>query len=160
MSGLALAYALHLAATVVWLGGLVALGGLVLPMLRRQPDAAAAARLWLRLERRFDPWAWFGLALLLGTGMFQMSASPNYRGFLIIAGPWAWALLLKHGGYALLALWSLYRTWGVLPALERALWRQGLPDEVFWHRAQGWYAVALVLALAVLVLTAVARAAA
>jgi hypothetical protein len=40
--------------------------------------------------------AWLCLAVLGATGMFQMSASPSYEGFLAIHNPWSQAILVKH----------------------------------------------------------------
>ncbi len=158
MSGLALAYTLHMAATVVWVGGLVVLSVLVFPLVQRHLPPEQAAHFWVRLRRRFDPVAWFCLTLLVGTGMFQMSANPNYEGFLVVANTWARAILLKHIAFLALTVLSAYHTWGLLPALERALLRGGVPSSHHLRRERWWQWGAVGLSLVVLALTAVARA--
>src|SRR5436190_9397084 len=43
----------------------------------------------LPIYRRFNPLAWISLAVLVASGLTQMSASKNYQGLLRIANPWA-----------------------------------------------------------------------
>jgi uncharacterized membrane protein len=121
---LSLTYWLHMLATVVWLGGLAALSILVIPSARRSLDAGAYSRLLESIQRRLDPLGWLCLAVLVGTGLFQMSANPNYHGFLAINNRWATAILAKHLLFFVMIAASGYLTWGVLPALRRAALRQ------------------------------------
>src|SRR3990172_11222963 len=93
---LSMAYWLHMLATVVWLGGLAALILFVLPTARRNLEAQAYSRLVEKAQRRLDPLAWLSVVVLVGTGLFQMSASPNYEGYLAIRNRWAAAILIKH----------------------------------------------------------------
>lgn len=94
---LAIAYALHLMATVVWVGGLALLALVVWPAARARLGAGPEAGRFLSdLQRRFYPLAWVSLAVLVGTGLMQMAADPNYDGFLQINSPWAASMLVKH----------------------------------------------------------------
>jgi len=93
---LALSYWLHMLATVTWIGGLAALTLVVLPALQAQDDLEQQARSLNKIQRRLDPLAWFSLLVLLGTGLTQMSASPNYEGVLAITNGWSVAIFLKH----------------------------------------------------------------
>jgi putative copper resistance protein D len=102
---LAVLYAVHLLAAVVWIGGLVMLSGVVLPAARRVMSTRADAKtlamdpvetVLAELERRFTPLANLSLVTLIATGMLQMSADENYGGFLQFANTWAWAMLFKH----------------------------------------------------------------
>ena len=73
-------------------------------------------------RRRFDPMngiSWISLAILIGTGMVQLGANPNYTGFLGIDNNWAIAILLKHIAFGGILLLSSYQTWGLAPAIER-----------------------------------------
>lgn len=160
---LSAAYWLHMLATLTWLGGLAALAILVLPAARRTLELPAYTRLLGELQRRLDPLAWASLVLLAATGMFQMSASPNYSGFLAIDSRWAAAILIKHLVFFIMTGLSAYLTWGILPALRRAALRQAAgrdtPEtaqlqgrEIFLLRLN------LVLGVIVLALTAIARA--
>ena len=158
-----LAYWLHMLATVAWIGGLASLALVVIPAARQslKPDGYAA--FLGAVQRRFDPLAWFSLALLAGTGMFQMSAHPNYQGFLAVESRWAWAILVKHIFFFGMALLSAYLTWGLLPRLRRLALRQAHGD---WSETENaalrqqerrLLQLNLVLGLFILALTAIAR---
>jgi len=116
---MAVFYWLHMLATVVWIGGLAALALLVLPAARRSLDHAAFAALLGRLQSRLQLVGWLCLAVLGATGMFQMSAHPQYSGFLSIDNPWAAAILGKHVAIFLMVAASAYSTWGLMPAMRR-----------------------------------------
>jgi uncharacterized membrane protein len=116
---LALIYWLHMLATIVWIGGLAAVVLLILPAARTSLQANEFAILLEKVQRRLDPAGWLSLVVLLGTGMFQMSANPNYQGFLAIDSRWAIAILVKHLFFFGMVAVSAYLTWGLLPALRR-----------------------------------------
>ncbi len=116
---LALAYWLHLLATVIWIGGQSTLAWLVIPAARRTLPAGSYEVFLRALQERLQQIAWFSLALLAGSGMFQMSAHPAYHGFLSIDSSWATAMLLKHLAVGAMLVLSAYLTWGLLPALQR-----------------------------------------
>ena len=116
---LGLMYWLHLLATVVWIGGLSSLALIVFPAARKALDDAAFAAFLGRVQERLNQVGWLSLAVLGGTGMFQMSASPHYNGFLAIDNSWATAMLLKHIAILGMVLVSAYNTWGLLPSLRR-----------------------------------------
>jgi uncharacterized membrane protein len=164
---LALVYWLHMLATVVWIGGLTAVVLLVIPAGRRSLNAEAYASLLGDLQRRLDPLAWFSLVLLAGTGLIQMSANPNYEGFLTFGNRWAVAILLKHLVFLAMTGLSAYLTWGVLPGLRRLALRQaryasaGENDPAaarLQEREVLLLRVNLALGIVVLALTALARA--
>ena len=158
---LTLAYGLHLVATVVWIGSLAALAWLVLPAARRVLDTQAWGRLLAEIQKRLDPLSWFCLAVLAGTGMFQLSASPHYQGFLQIDSAWGVAILVKHILFAAMAVLSAYLTWGLLPALRRNALRQVAdPAESARLERRNLFLLRLSLFLSILILalTALARA--
>lgn len=164
--GLALAYWLHMLATVAWIGALVTLAVLVLPAAQNLLDGQSFSALIGQIRRRLQPLSWFSLLLLTGTGMFQMSAHPAYEGFLAITNSWAVAILAKHLVIGLMVAANIYMTWGVLPALQRsALLRAAgkLTDpgelERLQRREHTLLRWNLVLSLLVLACTAWARAA-
>jgi len=161
---LSLAFWLHLLATVAWIGGLVALVILVLPAARKSLEPETYARFLEQLQRRLDPLGWLSLAVLLATGLFQMSANPNYAGFLSISNRWAASMLLKHILFIGMIGVSAYLTWGILPALRRiALMRVKGMDaqaaEKLLNRETQLLRINLVLGVLILGLTALARAA-
>jgi uncharacterized membrane protein len=160
-----LAYWLHMLATVVWIGGLAALAVFVLPAARRTLDAPSYAAFLSDVQQRFDPLGWFSLAVLAGTGMFQMSASPNYQGFLAIENPWAVAILVKHLLFFAMAGLSAYLTWGLMPQIRRLALRRAASNPVDEPAARRLAAqetrllqLNLLLGILVLALTAIARA--
>jgi uncharacterized membrane protein len=161
-SALSLTYWLHMLATVVWIGGLAAMVLLVLPAARRSLDASAYAELLASTQRRLDPLAWISLLVLAGTGLFQMSASPNYQGFLTINNRWALAILVKHLVFFAMIGVSAFITWGLLPRLQRVALRQayGLdaPEaEKLQRQETALLRLNLALGALILALTAVAR---
>jgi len=163
---LALAYWLHIIATVSWIGGLMTLSILVIPAARRTLQAADYAAYLGRLQDGLQRIGWLSLAVLIGTGLFQMSAHPSYQGFLVITNSWAVAILAKHLVIGAMVLTSAYLTWVVMPELKRlALLRAaGRPvepdrDVRLQNRETLILRVNLGLSLIVLLLTAIARSA-
>ena len=161
---LVVAYWLHMLATVTWIGGLVTLAWLVVPAARRSLESSSYNSLLERLQNRLQSVGWFCMVLLVGTGMFQLSANPNYSGFLAINNRWALAILVKHLMIVAMVAISAYLTWFLLPSLRRAAMRQaqGLitadAGEKLRQREQSLLRLNLTLALVVLALTALARA--
>ncbi|MCY4145843.1 MAG: CopD family protein [Chloroflexi bacterium] len=149
----------HISASVVWFGGLLMLALLVVPELRRglagQPALNALLR---RLRRRFALWGNLALALLLVTGLLQMTDDVNYTGLLQVGNRWSQALLIKHILIVVLALVGAALQLGVLPALERAslLIERDLGDAEAMARLQmrERRLTLLMVALAVLILAA------
>lgn len=160
---LTIAFWLHMLATVVWIGGLAALSILVLPAARKALEASAYAALIESIQRRLDPLGWLCLLLLVATGLVQMSANPNYHGFLAISNRWALAILIKHIVFAGMTAVSAYLTWGLLPALRRAALLQthgqaAAGAERMRSQELLLLRLNLILGLLVLALTALARA--
>ena len=150
-------------ATVLWLGSLASLSLLVLPALRKV-DVKSQGILLEAIQKRLDSLGWFSLALLLATGMFQMSANSNYEGFLALRGTWAISILIKHIFFGLMIVVSAAQTWWLLPNIQRAMLRQqklGDEKEIASLRKREALLLNLNLILAILILgvTALARAA-
>lgn len=159
---LTLAYALHMAATVSWIGGLFFQAVILGPAIQRALDPPAMARLLELLRRRFDPLAWLSLAVLVATGLTQMSANPGYQGFLAIGNRWAAAILAKHLVIAGMIGLAAFQTWFLYPRLSRlALRGSRSPEETSSTQRQqvSLGRLNLLLSVAVLLLTAVARTA-
>jgi len=175
---LSLVFWLHMLATISWIGGVAVLAVLVLPAARKSLDAQAYLSFIGQICRRFDPQVWFSLVLLAGTGMLQMGADPNYQGVLALENSWSLAIFVKHVLFLLMAGFSGYMTWGILPALNRlALLRARLhagagvenkasvqetlarQEEQLLRREERLIRLNLVLGVLVLALTAIARVA-
>ena len=113
---LVFSYWIHLLATVIWFGSLVLMGLAAWPALQK---GSLAANSWLALQKRLTPWANISLVLLLVTGFIQMTNDTNYSGFLVIDSTWAWAMLVKHIAFVLLAVITAYLQFGLYPAANR-----------------------------------------
>jgi len=161
---IALVYWLHMLATVAWLGGLAAIAILVLPTAKRVLKPADQLAFIDGIQRRLEPLAWFSLAILIVTGLFQLSINPHYNGFLSTSGQWSLAILTKHTLIILMIVVSAIQTWEVLPAIRRGLIRieKGGVDEAEVKRLQKRETLLLrlniVLSVLILAATAFARA--
>ena len=119
-SSLAISLFFHLLATVVWIGGLVIITVLVWPEARRVlAENPAAYQFLTRLRKRFMPLSNLSLAVLLVTGLFQMTADPNYEGVLQFANEWSQVMLLKHLALVGMVICGVALQFWVAPALER-----------------------------------------
>ncbi len=158
-------YWLHMLATVAWIGGLATLALLVLPAARKTLSGKAYSDFISQITRRLQLIGWLSLMVLVATGLFQMSASTSYQGFLAITNPWAVAILLKHMVIVLMVIASAYLTWFLTPALERLALLQahgkGSPPELagLQQREELLVRINLGISILVLLLTAWARSA-
>jgi uncharacterized membrane protein len=148
-------------ATVVWIGGMVFMT-LVLPAaLKDEPESA---RVFAAIRRRFGPLAGLSLIVLIVTGMAQLTSSTHYVGFLNFTSAWAKAILLKHIAVGGMIVVALYMSQALQPDIRRTavLLSAGKarPEEMqaLTRRQARAAQVNLVLAIVVLVLTAIARA--
>lgn len=160
---LAIIYWLHMLATIFAVGGLATLSLLVLPAARSILDPISQAAFLEKVQRYLETLGWFCLAVLVTTGMFQLSASPNYAGFFSISNRWAQAILAKHLLVGGMVAVSMAQTWGVLPEIRRALLKAqkvGNSGELAaLHRREAWLVrLNMILAVFVLLMTAFARA--
>lgn len=163
---LTLAYWLHMLATAIWVGGLAVLALIVIPAARKTIPGEAYGAFLGQVQRRLQSTGWFSLAVLAVTGMFQMSSSPFYKGFLAIENTWSWAILIKHLAIGLMVLFSVYATWGITPALRRLALLQSAGRQVdaaqlarLHAREELLLKLNLVVSIIVLALTAIARSA-
>jgi len=157
----AASYALHLVATVIWIGGLASLAFLASPLLARLPASERESARHVS-ARRFVPLAWLCLAIFVVTGLTQMSANPGYAGLLVVRDAWSAAILVKHLVVGLMAAVLAYQTWVLYPRLERialGLDAHDIVKQARWRRLDlHLLRLSAVLGLLVLLLTAIARA--
>ncbi len=117
---LVVSYWLHMLASIVWVGGLALMSLVVWPgaraVLGSGPELSNLIR---RLQMRFYPLAWTSLAVLIATGLTQMSANPHYDGFLRITNAWAVAILTKHLVVGAMIVIGLYMQLSLQPELIR-----------------------------------------
>jgi uncharacterized membrane protein len=157
-AALTIAFWLHMAATIVWIGGLFYQAVVVNPALERFPDQRG--RLANDLRRRFQPLAWLSLFVLIGTGLLQMSGNPNYEGLFAISNPWSRSILAKHAAIGLMVLVAAYQTWVLNPRLSLlALKQEAAASDQVAGDISRLNRVSLALGILVLGLTALARTA-
>jgi uncharacterized membrane protein len=154
---LAVSVFFHLVATAFWIGGLLVTVITVWPEARRALGEDAALLAFMsRLRRRITPYFNLSLAVLLATGMVQMSLDSNYDGLLQFDNDWSRVILFKHILLIGMVLCSLTLQWGVAPALERhtlLLARgKGDPADYARQRHREIWLTRIMLALGVLIL--------
>jgi putative copper resistance protein D len=158
---LAASYVLHMLATVVWIGGIVFMALVVAPATRDEPGGS---RLFAAIRRRFAPLAGLSLAVLIVTGMVQLTSSTHYAGFLNLSNMWAQAILLKHIAVGGMIVTALYMNLVIHPDINRTAMLlsagKAQPEEMtaLSRRQSRAAQINLVLATVVLLFTAIARA--
>lgn len=158
---LAIIYWLHMLATVIWIGSLAAINLLVLPASQRTLKLGDQLSFISALQKRLEPLAWFCMGLLVVTGLFQLSTSPHYDGFLSVSTQWSLAILVKHSLAVVMVVVSAIQTWEVLPSIHRTLLKKEKADEGELAKLQKKelliLRVNLILSALILAATALAR---
>jgi uncharacterized membrane protein len=149
-------------ATIVWLGGLATISLWLMPSMRVALSANAYADWIAKLNNRMNALGWLSIAILIATGLVQMSANINYEGLFSIANNWALALLLKHIVFFGMIAISAYITWALTPKLQHAALlraRDGSSgqEQILLKRFQRLMALDLILGIITLAFTAFAR---
>jgi uncharacterized membrane protein len=83
---------IHLTAAAFWVGGMLFLSLVAVPLLKKAPDPVLAQREFVNQARRFRMLVWVALSLLLVTGSILL---PNYVNFSETLGDWPLAVLIK-----------------------------------------------------------------
>jgi uncharacterized membrane protein len=86
---------IHVLSAITWIGGMLFIALVVVPVTRRLDDAALTRRLIQQLGVRFRTVGWIALILLVVTGLLNLWASP----FLLTSPRFLWKLGL--------VIWSL-----------------------------------------------------
>ena len=160
---LTIAFWLHMLATVSWVGGQAILSLVVFPASRKTLSPENHHLLISAISQRMNAIGWISLGVLIGTGMIQLGANPNYTGFLGIDSSWAVAILLKHIAFGGILLLSAYQTWGLIPAIERIALLQARgkasqeEQDALRHRESRILLLNTLLSVVVLFFTALAR---
>ncbi len=160
---LTVAFWLHMLATVSWVGGQAIISLVVIPLSRKTLPIEQHHQLLASINKRMSGIGWIGLAVLIGTGLIQLSANENYTGFLAIDNRWAVAILLKHLAFGGILLLSAFQTWSLAPSIERTALLQIkgkatlAEQETLQRREELTQRINVILSVVVLFLTAVAR---
>jgi len=95
---------IHLTAATFWVGGMLFLSLVAVPLLPKAPDPASAQREFVNQVRRFRMLVWVALSLLIVTGAMLL---PNLVNFSTPFGKWPPVVLLKLTLVLLLVVMSL-----------------------------------------------------
>ena len=135
---------LHVLAAMLWLGGMLFLGAVGAPALRRVEPAALRQSLFHEIGTRFRGIGWAAIAVLLVTGTVNL----YYRGWLhwdgVLASPGFWrtqyghALAIKLVAVAAMIAISAAHDFVLGPAAVRAARGDGLEAGVLRRRAALW----------------------
>ena len=115
----------HILAAFVWVGGMLFLGVVGAPVLRRVEPAALRQQLFQQLGLRFRVVGWAAVAVLIVTGVINL----HYRGWLrgsVLGEPAFWrtgtghALAGKLLGVTLMIVLSAVHDFAIGPAAGRA----------------------------------------
>lgn len=123
-------------ATVVWIGSLAAINLLFLPAATRTLNVGDQLSLVTALQKRLEPLAWFCMGILVVTGLFQMSTSEHYDGFVSVSSQWSLSILIKHIFGLVMVVVSAIQTWEVLPNIQRILLKKDKASEAELTRLQ------------------------
>lgn len=86
---MAIALFLHVISDVIWIGGMFLAYVAVRPAAIEVLDPPQRLKLWLGIFRRFFPWVWASVILLLATGFYmmgQMGALPRFVIIMTVIG--------------------------------------------------------------------------
>lgn len=113
--------ALHDLAAVVWVGGLVALGLVVLPAVKvtlgRGPQGLAVID---AVQKRLHPLVWVSMAVVIVTGLLQARSTQLFAGLFSTANPYSSLLTAKHVLVLLMIATGLYRSLALVRGKDRS----------------------------------------
>ena len=95
---------IHLIAATFWVGGMLFLSLVAVPLLKKAPDPASAQREFINMARRFRALVWVALSILLVTGSLLLL---NHVDFSTSLGEWPTPVLIKLSLVAALIFVSL-----------------------------------------------------
>ena len=114
---------LHILAAVIWIGGMLFLSLVAVPVLRQFETPLVRRDLFRAMARRFRRLVWICIAVLIPTGIVNVL----YYGNTVAGAPYMTVLHIKLGLVAFLILMGLLHDFVVGPRAGRAMSRDGLP---------------------------------
>lgn len=141
--------ALHNIATVIWLGGLFALGFLILPLTDRISDPLARQDFLKHLQQRLFQWVLPAIIFMMITGMLMTRASGQVTRLFDFSNRYGILLSIKHIFYFLMVLIAIRRQ-----IILRKSWKNPLLKNQINMRPVPVY-INLILGIGVLVLSGI-----
>lgn len=147
---------LHLVAAAVWVGSMVFLSLVLVPVARRLPPKERAA-LIAQVGARFRPVGWTALAVLVLTGVVNAAyRGVTWEGIVtgrVLGGTWGRTLAVKVALVVVLLGLSALHDFVIGPASSRLMAQQITPQALRVRRQAAWLGrITLLLALAVVLL--------
>jgi|GEM_PF-2429354 len=141
--------ALHNIATVIWLGGLFALGFLILPLADRISDPLARQDFLKHLQQRLFQWVLPAIIFMMITGMLMTRASGQVTRLFDFSNRYGILLSIKHIFCFLMVLIAIRRQ-----IILRKSWKNPLLKNQINMRPVPVY-INLILGVGVLVLSGI-----
>jgi len=114
---------LHILAAVIWIGGMLFLSLIAVPVLRRVDSPLLRRDLFRAMAQRFRRLVWICIAILIPTGIVNVL----YYGNTAAGSPYMKVLHIKLGLVVFLVIMGLFHDFVIGPRAERAMSRDGLP---------------------------------
>jgi len=114
---------LHIVAAVIWIGGMLFLSLVAVPVLRQVEPPLLRMNLFRAMARRFRGLVWICIAILVLTGI----GNVLFYGNTFPGSAYMKVLYIKLGLVAILVGLSLLQDFVIGPRAGRALSRDGLP---------------------------------
>lgn len=76
--------ALHVLAVVIWVGGMFFAYNALRPAAAQTLEPPLRLKLWIATFRRFFPWVWLSIILILISGISMMGAYPKPPAYILI----------------------------------------------------------------------------
>jgi uncharacterized membrane protein len=147
----ALAVSAHLFATVVLVGYYTVLALIVAPAVVTVAGGTRPIEVLAAVERRAMPLLIASLVAFLATGVYLLTADPQYAGPGKVGGAWATLLLIKHVVVVVMLILGSYLDGLIVRATDTSAGRDGMPRVLWASRGMAF------LGGVVLLLTAAAQ---
>ena len=163
---------IHLLATVMWIGGVVFVMLVLMPVMERHKELGpAAGRLTVDTTKRFMVLVWGSIILFFLSGVPMTIFNPQFLGLIDISNPWSVTILTKHIVVAVMVIGAVAQTFTIrsMDRLLRVAQKQTLeekptpakmPSEMakLRRRQMTIGVIVLILGILALLLTAIAEA--
>jgi len=101
---------LHNLFTVVWVGGLITLGVVVLPVTSKALGKGPKTKELIdKIQNRLSAFVYISMLGLLGTGMLLANRAPQFEGLFSFANSYSTVLAIKHIAVILMVIIALGR---------------------------------------------------
>jgi putative copper export protein len=101
---------LHNLFTAVWVGGLIVLGAVILPVTSKTLGRGAKTKELIdKIQDRLSTLVYISMVGLLGTGMLLAKRAPQFEGLFSFANGYSTVLAIKHVLVILMIVIALFR---------------------------------------------------